>query len=398
MDESTFLWAIVPLSLTQAREGMVRWGVEHHADLDEKGEIYLSTRIDLIRELTEAYGVSGFESDVRKLFEQHLQPVSDEIVRDYSGGVVGKKTGDSTGPKVLMAGHLDEIGFLVKRITDEGFIEFQTLGGWWTQVMLAQRVVIQTRKGWVYGVTGSKPPHILTADERSKAVKIQDIFIDIGVSSKEEAEAAGVRQGDAIAPWSPFQQMANPKFYMGKALDNRLGCAISIEVLRALQNVEHPNTLYAGATVQEEVGLRGAQTLVHHVKPDIAIALDVGIAGDTPGMTPYDALTKCGLGPILLYYDATMVPNPRFRDFVMDTASDSELPVQVEFIAGGGTDAGRFHLHASGVPSVAFGVTTRYIHSHVAVYHQDDFDNGVALLTELVKRLDWSTVKTIQSH
>lgn len=353
-------------------------------------------RIGMIRALTEAYGVSGQESNVRKLYQQYLEPVSDRLLRDNFGGIVGVKTGDANGPKILVAGHLDEIGMIVTHITDEGFIKFQTIGGWWSQVMLSQRVVIQTRKGEVIGVTGSKPPHILPQEERNKVVKIQDIFIDIGVANKEEAEAAGVRPGDAILPWSPFTQMANPKFYMGKALDNRLGCAAAVELLRELQDQSHPNVVYAGATTQEEVGLRGAQTLVNLVEPDLAIALDVGIAGDTPGLTKSEALSKCGDGPILLLYDASMVPNPRFRDFVMDTASDAKIPLQVEVVAGGGTDAGRFQTYGAGVPSVAIGYATRYIHSHVAVYHQDDFDNSVLLLTELIKHLDASTVHDIQ--
>ncbi|MCL6453597.1 MAG: M42 family metallopeptidase [Alicyclobacillus sp.] len=352
----------------------------------------------MIQALCEAYGVSGQEAEVRKLYEQYLGPVSDELVHDNFGGVVGRKTGQADGPKVLIAGHLDEIGMMVTYLTDEGFIYFQTIGGWWSQVMLAQRVVIQTRKGLVTGIIGSKPPHVLPADERNKTVKVRDMFIDIGVTSKEEAEEVGVRPGDPIIPWSPFVQMANPKFYMGKALDNRLGCATAVEVLRALQGESHPNVLFAGATTQEEVGLRGAQTMVQRVQPDIAIALDVGIAGDTPKMKRSEALSKCGDGPILMLYDSSMIPNPLFRDFVMDTARDSGIPLQVEVVAGGGTDAGKFQVYGAGVPSVAIGYPTRYIHSHAAVYHQDDFDNGVRLLTELVKRLDWNTVRTIQQQ
>jgi putative aminopeptidase FrvX len=359
------------------------------------GSVVSSSTMDMIRDLSEAYGVSGHESGIRKLYQTYLEPVSERIERDKFGGIVGVKTGDVNGPRVLLAGHLDEIGMMVTYITDDGFIYFQTLGGWWSQVMLAQRVVIQTRKGEITGIIGSKPPHVLPADERNKVVKIQEMFIDIGVKDKAEAEEVGVRPGDPILPWSPFTPLANGKFFMGKALDNRLGCATSVEVLRGLQGQAHPNTLFAGATTQEEVGLRGAQTLANLVKPDIAIALDVGIAGDTPRMKKSEALSRCGEGPILLIYDASMIPNPRFRDFVMDTASDKKLPLQVEVVAAGGTDAGRFQLHDAGVPSVAIGYATRYIHSHAAVYHHDDFENAVQILVELVKRLDRSTVQSI---
>lgn len=354
-----------------------------------------SPTMDMIRRLSEAYGVSGHESGVRKLYQSYLEPVSERIERDKFGGIVGVKTGDANGPRVLLAGHLDEIGMMVTYITDEGFIYFQTLGGWWSQVMLAQRVVIQTRKGELTGIIGSKPPHVLPADERNKVVKIQEMFIDIGVKDKAEAEEVGIRPGDPIIPWSPFTQLANKKFFMGKALDNRLGCATAVEVLRGLQGQAHPNVLYAGATTQEEVGLRGAQTLVNYVKPDIAVALDVGIAGDTPGLKKSEAISHCGDGPILFIFDSTMIPNPRFRDFVMDTASDIQRSLQVEVVAAGGTDAGRFQLHDAGVPSVAIGYPTRYIHSHAAVYHHDDFENAVHILVEVVKRLDRTTVQTI---
>lgn len=355
-------------------------------------------RVAMIKALSEAKGVPGYESQVRQLFQSYLEPVSDEIERDYFGGIVGKKTGDAAGPKVLIAGHLDEIGMMVTYITDEGYIKFQTLGGWWSQVMLSQRVVIQTRKGELVGIIGSKPPHILPAEERNKVVKIQDMFIDIGVKDKSEAEAVGVRPGDPIVPYSEFTQLANAKYFMGKALDNRLGCATAIEVLRGLQGIAHPNIVYAGATTQEEVGLRGAQTMVNYVKPDIAIALDVGIAGDTPGITKNEALSACGEGPILLLYDATMIPNPRFRDFIMDVAHDSGIPLQVEVVAGGGTDAGRFHTSGTGVPSVAIGYPTRYIHSHAAIYHQDDFDHGVQLLIEVIKHLDREMLDEIRLY
>ncbi|EPZ48228.1 MULTISPECIES: M42 family metallopeptidase [Alicyclobacillus] len=358
----------------------------------------MSSRIQVIQELCDVHGISGYESNVRKVYEKLLAPLSDRIERDNMGGIVGVKEGDANGPRVLIAGHLDEIGMMVTSVTDEGFLKFQTVGGWWSQVMLSQRVVVQTRKGDIIGVTGSKPPHILPAEERKKVVEIKDMFVDIGAFSREEAEAMGVRPGDAIVPWSPFTQMGNSKMFVAKALDNRLGCATAVEVLRELQGTQHPNILFAGATAQEEVGLRGARTLIHRVQPDIAIALDVGIAGDTPGI-PTDErahLADVGKGPLLMLFDGSMIPNNRFRDFVLDTASDAKIPVQYETLSGGGTDAGAFHLHASGVPSVAIGLATRYIHSHNAIFHEDDFEHGVQLLTELVKRLDSTVVKDIQ--
>lgn len=356
----------------------------------------MNRRLEMIKSLSEVNGVSGYEWQVRALLEQYLQPVADELLRDNFGGVVGKKTGDASGPRILVAGHLDEIGMMVKYVTDEGFLKFQTLGGWWAQVMLGQRVVVSTRKGDVTGIIGSRPPHLIPADERDKMVKINEMYIDIGVADKAEAEAVGIRPGDPVVPWSPFVPLANEKVYMGKALDDRLGCAMAVELLAELRAQTHPNVLFSGATTQEEVGLRGAQTLVNLVQPDVSIALDVAIAGDTPGLDKNDAQSRLGAGPVVLLYDGSMIPNPRFRDFLMDTALDAGIPLQVESIAGGGTDAGRFQVYGAGVPSLAVGCTTRYIHSHAAVYHQDDFDNGVRLLAEVVKRFDRSVLDDIR--
>jgi len=281
---------------------------------------------------------------------------------------------------------------MVTRITEEGFIKFQTLGGWWDQVMLAQRVTVHTRHGVIEGVIGSKPPHILPAEVRKKVVEQKDMFIDIGASSKAEAMEFGVRPGDPIVPVSPFTIMKNPKLLMAKAWDNRIGCAIAIEVLKRLQDEEHSNTVFGVGTVQEEVGIRGALTSVNTIQPDIAFAVDVGISGDTPGITPDEASSKAGKGPQILLYDASMVPHTGLRDFVIEIAEQENINLQ---LAGGGTDAGRFHLHGKGVPSLVIGIPTRYIHSHAGILHRDDFEQAVELLVKVIKRLDEKTVQEI---
>lgn len=352
--------------------------------------------LQMFQELTEAPAAPGFEGTVRALMEKRLQPLSDELVRDRLGGLVGKKVGQPDGPKILMAGHMDEVAFMVTRITDDGFLRFQPLGGWWEQVMLAQRVTVHTRHGEaIVGVIGSKPPHILPPEERKKVVKREDMFIDIGASSKEEAESFGVRPGDMVIPLMPFTRMKNPKLLMAKAWDNRIGCAMSIEVLKRLQGQSHPNIVYAGATVQEEVGLRGAQTLAEVVQPDIAFALDVGIAGDTPGVKPDESSSKMGKGPQVTIYDASMVPHVGLRNLVLETAEENQIPYQLESIAGGGTDAGKFHLQGTGVPTLAITIATRYIHSHASIIHTDDFEWAVRLLVAVVKKLDQDTVRAL---
>ncbi|TCS83523.1 M42 family metallopeptidase [Tepidibacillus fermentans] len=352
--------------------------------------------LQMLKELTEAPGVPGNEGPAREVMRKYISPYADEVFTDHLGSLIARK-GDK-GPKILIAGHLDEVGFMVTRITDEGFLKFQPLGGWWEQVMLAQRVTVHTRKGEVIGIIGSKPPHILPAEARKKPVEKKDMFIDIGATSKEEAEEFGVRPGDPITPISPFTVMKNPKMLMAKAWDNRIGCAIAIEVLKRLKNEQHPNIVFGAGTVQEEVGLRGAQTVVNTVQPDIAFAIDVGIAGDTPGITADEAASKMGKGPQILLYDATMVPHRGLRDFVINIAEEEKIPFQFDAMAGGGTDAGRFHLHGKGVPSLVIGIATRYIHSHAAIIHRDDFEQAVELLVKVIKRLDEDTVNQIKKQ
>lgn len=356
----------------------------------------MDATLTMLKELTDAPGVSGFEAPVRQVMRRYLEPLS-TIITDNIGSIAGQKVGQADGPKVMLAGHLDEIGFMVTRITDDGYLKFQTLGGWWEQVMLAQRVEVYTRSGPVLGVIGSKPPHILTPEERKRVYERREMYIDIGASSREEAESFGVRPGDPIVPYSEFALMKNPKLMMAKAWDNRFGCALAIEVVRQLQEQAHPNQVYAVGTVQEEVGLRGAVTTTNLIQPDIGLALDTGIAGDTPGVGPDDAASKLGHGPVVLLYDGSMIPHVGLRDLVIDTAETNDIPFQFDKIAGGGTDAGKIHLFGAGVPSLVIGVPVRYIHTHTAIMHRDDFENAAKLLVAVIKRLDQDTVEQLKS-
>lgn len=352
--------------------------------------------LQMFKDLTEVPGAPGHEHAAREVMKKYIEPAADEVFTDNIGSLIAKKTGDNQGPKVMIAGHLDEVAFMVTQITEQGFLRFQSLGGWWEQVMLAQRVSVFTRKGEIVGVIGSKPPHILSPEERKKPVEKKDMFIDIGASSKEEALQFGVRPGDTIIPICPFTVMQNPKMLMAKAWDNRIGCAIAIEVLRRLKAEKHPNTVYGVGTVQEEVGLRGAQTSAHLIQPDISFALDVGIAGDTPGVKPEEAQAKMGDGPQIILYDASMVSHKGLRDFVVDVAEENNIPYQFDALAGGGTDAGRMHLAGNGVPSLAVTIATRYIHSHAAILHRDDFENAVRLLVSVINKLDKAAVQKIK--
>lgn len=351
--------------------------------------------LTMLKDLTDAKGIPGNEREPRDVMKKYIEPYADEVTTDGLGSLIAKKAGKENGPKIMVAGHLDEVGFMITQIDDKGFLRFQTVGGWWSQVMLAQRVTIVTKKGDVTGVIGSKPPHILSPEARKKPVEIKDMFIDIGASSKEEAMEWGVRPGDQVVPYFEFTVLNNEKMLLAKAWDNRIGCAIAIDVLKQLKGVNHPNVVYGVGTVQEEVGLRGAKTSANFIQPDIAFGVDVGIAGDTPGVSEKEAMGKMGKGPQIILYDASMVSHKGLRDFVTDTADELDIPYQFDSMAGGGTDSGAIHVSANGVPALSITIATRYIHSHAAMLHRDDYENAVKLIVEVIKRLDEETVKNI---
>ncbi|HHW09232.1 MAG TPA: M42 family metallopeptidase [Firmicutes bacterium] len=347
----------------------------------------MAISLDLMKEITEAAGLPGYEGEIRSLMGKYLGSGA-AVETDRLGNVIACKEGTSARPRIMLAAHMDEIGFMVKSITEEGFLKFQTLGGWWEQVMLAQRVVVKGRFGDIPGVIGSKPPHVLTEDERKKVVKKEDMYIDIGVANKAEAEAKGVTPGDPVIPVCPFTPLANEQYLMAKAWDDRFGCLVLIEVIQALKDIPHPNTVYAVGTVQEEVGLRGATTSAFGIDPDIGLALDVTIAADTPGLKGGQLQARLGGGPAVLLYDASMIPHLGLRNFVLDVAREEGLPVQLDALERGGTDAGRIHLARRGVPSLVICAPTRYIHSHASVLHRNDLENAVKLLLAIIRRLD----------
>lgn len=232
--------------------------------------------LKMFKTLTELQAVPGDEKLVRDYMAEQLSNHADKIIYDNLGSVFGVKNGE--GPRVMVAGHMDEVGFMVTQITENGMIRFQPLGGWWSQVMLAQRVQVMTNKGIIPGVIASTPPHLLTPEQRKKPMEIKNMVIDIGADDKEDVKNIGVRPGDSIVPICPFTPMANNKKIMAKAWDNRYGCGLAIDLLKELKDETLSNELYSGATVQEEVGLRGAQSAANMIKPDIFFALEIGRA------------------------------------------------------------------------------------------------------------------------
>ena len=354
-----------------------------------------------LEELCNSFGPAGFEREPARIVKEYVGKFSDEISTDRLGSLLFTKKGKSKGPVVLLPGHVDEVGFMVSSINKLGYLTFNPLGGWFDQVLLGQRVKIRTAKGIIPGIIAAKPPHLLPSEERSKVVKKEKMFVDIGASNEEEAKEMGVRIGNPIMPDSSFSTLKKKVFRdgkrkgtdvvaIGKAFDDRIGTFIAAEVVRALKEkkIDHPNTVVGAATTQEEVGLRGARTTAYVVKPDVCITLEVDIAGDVPGIEESEAPTKMGLGPSITTYDSSMIPNQELLEFVLQTAEKAKIPHQLSQIARGGTDAGIIHISNAGCPSLVIGVPTRHIHAHAGMLSLSDAENAVKLLVEVIKKLD----------
>lgn len=352
--------------------------------------------LQMFKTLTELPGAPGDERAVRAYMREQLTQYSDEIVHDNLGGIFGvRHAADADAPKILVAGHMDEVAFMVTSITDNGMIRFQTLGGWWNQVMLAQRVTVYTKNGEVPGVIASVPPHLLTPADRAKPMDIKNMLIDIGADSKEDAESIGIRPGQSILPICPFTPMANPKKIMAKAWDNRYGCGLAIDLLKELQGKEVKSHIYSGANVMEEVGLRGAQVSANMIKPDLFFALDASPANDATGdKTQFGQLGK---GPLLRIFDPTMVMHRGMREFILDTAETNNIPYQF-FVSPGGTDAGVVHKSNDGIPSAVIGICSRYIHTAASIIHVDDYAAAKELLVKLVATANRSTIDSIRRN
>lgn len=357
--------------------------------MDERGQF--------LKQITEAFGPPGLEDEVAGLLANRVREFC-EIGRDNLGSFVATKRGTSDKPRVMVAGHMDEVAWMVTDVEASGYLRIRPLGGWWPHVMLGQRVKVRTRKGEYLGVIGCKPPHLLKDDERKKVLGWEDIFVDLGVATEfDVAEATGVRRGDFLVPHAPFETLGNENLHVVKAWDNRVGCALAVDLLRELREGSHPNTVFGVATVQEEIGLRGAATSADHVRPDIAIAVDVSLALDTPGAKGADKnVERLGGGAGVLVMEGRAVAHPRLARFVMDVADEEEIPYHVTSIDKGSTDANRFQITGAGIPSMAICVPSRYIHSHSSIIDRRDYEAALRLLVAVTRRLDQKTVDGIR--
>jgi endoglucanase len=311
-----------------------------------------------------------------------LEPHVDEVVVDKLENVIAIKKGQKDKPRVMLAAHMDEVGFLVKTITKEGFLQFTKMGGIDDRILLSQKVIIYTDDNALPGVIGSKPPHIQKEDERKKIITYDNLFIDVGAENREDAKKMGVKVGDAICFDAKYTKLTKT-IVMGKAFDNRAGCAVMIETLKQLEKTDC--TVYAVGTVQEELGLRGAATAAFRIDPDVAIALDVTVSGDVPGVREFDTGVKMGKGPALTVTDAGLITHPKVLRWLIDTASENNIPYQLETGLMGTTDAARISLTRQGVPSGTISVPTRYIHSALGLISLKDAENSAKLASAAVK-------------
>ena len=337
-----------------------------------------------LEKLSNACGVTGNETPVRELLTQLIKPYVDEINIDRLENVIAIKKGKSSKPKIMLAAHMDEVGLMVKMITKDGFIRFSKIGGIDDRILPAQKVTVHTKNGDYSGIIGSNPPHIQKEEDRRKILAFDDLFIDVGAESKEDAVKMGISIGDSVV-FDAKYVVLNKNMVMGKAFDNRAGCLAMIETLKLLDETDC--TVCAVGTVQEEVGLRGAGTAAFGIDPDIALALDVTVAGDVPGVREYDTSVKTGKGPALTVSDSGLITHPKVLRWLLDTAEEEKIAIQLESGLMGSTDAAKITLTRQGIPSGTISIPTRYIHSPNAVLNIQDIENSAKLAAAAIQKI-----------
>jgi endoglucanase len=344
--------------------------------------------IKLLKEICETSGAPGFEQRIRKVVLRELKGLTDEVNIDNMGNVIAYKKGKAN-KKVMVAAHMDEIGFIVTHIDDQGFLRFHTLGGFDPKTLTAQRVIVHGKKDLI-GVMGSKPIHIMSQEERGKNVKIEDFFIDLGLPKKEVEKYISI--GDPITRERDLIEMGDN--VNCKSIDNRISVFILIETLKKLKGAKLPYDLYAVFTVQEEVGIRGANVSSLQIQPDFGFGLDTTIAYDVPGAKPHECVTKLGEGAAIKIMDSSTICDYRMVDYMKKTADKHKIKWQPEILPAGGTDtAGIQRMSAGGAISGAVSIPTRHIHQVIEMANKKDIQGAIDLLSACIKELDsydWS--------
>lgn len=344
----------------------------------------MEEEVRLLASLSNAFGPPGSEDEVREILRRELEEIADEVKVDKLGNMFFHHHGREDYPKIMITAHMDEVAFLITNITENGFLRFHTLGGIVNRIMPGQRILLKGEKGYLKGIIGTKPPHIMKPEEREKVIPIEELFIDIGASGKEEVEERGVTIGTTGVFDVEFMELGGG-YLMGKAFDDRAGCTVLIQVFRALKDT--PYNLIAVGTVQEEVGLRGARTAAWQIYPDYALALEGTFANDVPGVREDRVSAKLKNGPVITIVDRTTITHPKILKTLVKVAREKNIPFQFKKIPAGGTDAGAIHLTKAGIPSGTVAVPCRYIHGPAAITHIEDLKNTVKLVREFIKTI-----------
>ena len=350
--------------------------------------------VQLLQQLADAHGPSGFEEPVRKIMVERMKPLADKLSYDGLGSVIAVQ--GSSGPRVMIDAHMDELGGVVRRVTPEGWLTMQMLGGWLDHALLDQRWIILGRKGPVAAITGIRDVHLVPQDERTKMFPRESVFLDVGAKNPAEVAAMGLAPGDPVAPDAPFAVLNGTQNYLGKAWDDRIGCAVLIEAMKRLQKTRHANQLFFVATVQEEIGLRGAHTSSEIVKPEVGIAIEGGVTRDAPGVHPEEAQELLGAGPAMFLYDVSALPNRKLVELVRQTAAEKKIPLQTDLVQGYGDDSSEMQKAGGGAPTINIVVPVRFTHSHNGIVNRQDFDQTVDLVVALLQKLDAGTVARLR--
>jgi putative aminopeptidase FrvX len=338
----------------------------------------------LLKKILDAAGISGYEKDVASIMEKELKKTCDSVMIDSFGNVIAKKGHGKK--KIMICAHMDEVGLLVKYVNKEGYIHFIKVGGIDDRILLGNRVIIKAKGGDVVGIIGSKAPHLQKDEERSKVTKHDEMFIDIGSKSREET-LKRVQIADQIV-FDSDSGVLNGKLHYGKAADDRIGCFALIKIMERLKKADAE--VYAVATTQEEVGLKGARTSSFRIDPDFAIAIDTTIAGDNPGIREQDSSLKVGEGVCITIIEASgrgVIVNEKVKDMFIDTAKKNKIKYQIDVLEGGMTDGAMIYMNRSGIPTGVLSIPCRYLHAPTGVFSTDDIDSAVELAIKVIEKL-----------
>jgi putative aminopeptidase FrvX len=348
---------------------------------------------ELLGKIADAPGPSGFEEPIRKVMVDAMKPYAATLRFDGMGSIIA--TQGAQGPRVMVDAHMDELGGMIRRITPNGLLTMQMLGGWLDQALVDQRWIILGSKGPVRAITGIRDIHVTPPEERTRVFPREMIFLDVGAKNAEEVRGMGVEPGNPVVPDAPFTILNGTDNYLGKAWDDRVGCAVVVETMRRLASAPHPNQIFYVITTQEEVGLRGAHTAADLVKPEIGIAIEGGVTADV-FQHPEESQVKLGAGPGLFLFDTSELPNRKLVQLVKSAAAARKLPLQLDLVNGYGDDSAEIQKSNGGVPTVNLVVPVRYTHAHNGVMNRRDFDQIVELMVAVLQSLDAAAVQRIR--